>query len=341
MPWEALFSFPKDKDRRDKWISAIRRESWTPTQNSKVCSDHFLTGKRTLVIVFPHLMHTIPLGKPSTGPLHPDYVPSVFSFTKSAQKGPSSRYARAMNRSKLSSIQSAPVRRVTSKKGTAKQGKGLLPVVSTNVDETQVGENEGMQQDEGKTLVRERESEEIDGVMKGKGQNLVEAQERVSEESDVVTITTLQYVDEMQVKESEEIDWMTVTEEMEQNMEETRLRRKCIEQTNVNHTMAAEDMLDDMSTDVDKSNTSEEIDQFIEQDLPEGVLADVEKTICDEFDQQVQDDVVGVLMNQLEMKEIKVGELQIENEKLLQANMELSEENCQLKGQIIRVNKAF
>ena len=33
-----------------------------------------LAGKRTLVIVFPHFMHAVPLGKPSTGPLHPGYV---------------------------------------------------------------------------------------------------------------------------------------------------------------------------------------------------------------------------------------------------------------------------
>ena len=41
------------------------------------------------------------------------------------------------------------------------------------------------------------------------------------------------------------------------------------------------------------------------------------------------------------MKEVEVGELQIENEKLLQANMELYEENCQLKTQIIGVSEAF
>ena len=45
-------------------------------QNSNVCSHHFATGKLTLVIVFPHFLHAVALGKPSTGPLHPDYVPS-------------------------------------------------------------------------------------------------------------------------------------------------------------------------------------------------------------------------------------------------------------------------
>ena len=104
---------------------------------------------------------------------------------------------------------------------------------------------------------------------------------------------------------------------------------------------AAEDSFEDISKDVDENHMSEEIDEFIEQDLLEGVLVDVEKTRCDEFDKQVQDAVVGELMHHLEMKEIEVGELQIENEKLFQANRELYEENCQLKKQIIGVNVAF
>ena len=64
-----------------------------------------------------------------------------------------------------------------------------------------------------------------------------------------------------------------------------------------------------MSKDVDENCISEEVDEFLEQDLLEGVFADVEKIRCDEFDKQVQDSVVGVLMYQLEMKEIEVGEL--------------------------------
>ena len=40
--------------RRDKWISTIRRESWLPTQNSKVCSDHILVSAR-----LPHASHLV------------------------------------------------------------------------------------------------------------------------------------------------------------------------------------------------------------------------------------------------------------------------------------------
>ena len=167
--------------------------------------------------------------------------------------------------------------------------------------------------------------------MKDKGQILVEAQERESKEIDVMTITTVQDVDEMQERESEEIDWMTVTEKVEQDMEETQLRGECIEQTDVDNMRAAEDLLEDMSKDMDKNHLNEEIDEFIKQDLSERVLEDMQKTRCDELDKQVQDNVVGVLMHQLEVKEIEVGELQIENNKLLQANMELMKKTVNSK----------
>ena len=37
-------SFPEEK--RKQWINAIKRkEPWTPTQSSRVCSLHFLQGK--------------------------------------------------------------------------------------------------------------------------------------------------------------------------------------------------------------------------------------------------------------------------------------------------------
>ena len=45
----------------------------------------------------------------------------------------------------------------------------MLEVISTNALETQAGENEGVQQDEDKLLVREREHKEIDKVMNRKG----------------------------------------------------------------------------------------------------------------------------------------------------------------------------
>ena len=63
MPGIKFFRFPAEKQRRDKWVCAIRRHKWKPNEYSRVCSSHFISGS------------------PSKDPLSPDYVPSVFSFT--------------------------------------------------------------------------------------------------------------------------------------------------------------------------------------------------------------------------------------------------------------------
>jgi hypothetical protein len=43
-----VISFPEEK--RKQWINAIKRkEPWTPTQSSRVCSLHFLQGKLFLI----------------------------------------------------------------------------------------------------------------------------------------------------------------------------------------------------------------------------------------------------------------------------------------------------
>ena len=49
---------------RKKWVAAIKREKWTEKaiDNARICSDHFITGKR------------------SNDPNHPDYVPLIFTF---------------------------------------------------------------------------------------------------------------------------------------------------------------------------------------------------------------------------------------------------------------------
>lgn len=40
--YKSIFHFPKNEELRKKWISAIPRKNWSPTQHSKVCSMHFL-----------------------------------------------------------------------------------------------------------------------------------------------------------------------------------------------------------------------------------------------------------------------------------------------------------
>ena len=90
------------------------KEIWTSTQTLKcVVIILLLVSARLAAIVFGHFMHAVPFGEPSTGPLHPDYVSSVFSLKKRAEKRASSRCARANNFSKLRSVQFVLVRCVT------------------------------------------------------------------------------------------------------------------------------------------------------------------------------------------------------------------------------------
>ena len=43
-PEKKFFRFPEDKARKEKWISAIGRKNWHPTEYTRICSDHFMTG---------------------------------------------------------------------------------------------------------------------------------------------------------------------------------------------------------------------------------------------------------------------------------------------------------
>ena len=60
-----MVRFPTDPSRRDAWVRAVRRENWTPSEHSRICKLHFISGK------------------PSPFPNNPDYVPLKFSFTVS------------------------------------------------------------------------------------------------------------------------------------------------------------------------------------------------------------------------------------------------------------------
>ncbi|KAG8180608.1 hypothetical protein JTE90_018226 [Oedothorax gibbosus] len=60
-----FFRFPlKNKSRLDKWLKALRRTNWTPTSASKICGQHFQSGK------------------PNSDENHPDFVPNIFMFAK-------------------------------------------------------------------------------------------------------------------------------------------------------------------------------------------------------------------------------------------------------------------
>ena len=50
-----------------KWVGAVRRDDWQPSERSCICSVHFINGK-------------------SDTPLSPNYVPSVFEYIRSPLK---------------------------------------------------------------------------------------------------------------------------------------------------------------------------------------------------------------------------------------------------------------
>ncbi|XP_032424068.1 uncharacterized protein LOC116723350 [Xiphophorus hellerii] len=64
----SFYRFPKDPERRTLWVQAVCRRNWNPTDYSRICSKHFISGQK------------------SNNPLSPDYVPSLFAYTPTAER---------------------------------------------------------------------------------------------------------------------------------------------------------------------------------------------------------------------------------------------------------------
>lgn len=43
----SLYVFPKDEKLREQWLTNISRENFAPTSGHRVCSEHFLEGRKT------------------------------------------------------------------------------------------------------------------------------------------------------------------------------------------------------------------------------------------------------------------------------------------------------
>ncbi|KAI7808568.1 uncharacterized protein LOC130555783 [Triplophysa rosa] len=56
----SFYRFPRDPERKQRWIAAVNRKGWMPNEGSRLCSTHFISGKQV------------------KNPRSPDYVPSVF-----------------------------------------------------------------------------------------------------------------------------------------------------------------------------------------------------------------------------------------------------------------------
>ena len=98
-----FFRIPANEDQRIKWITAINRKNWTPTEGTRLCSDHFTSGKLLNYSNSKARKICISVGWVSKDPRHPDYVPSIFSFSQSNDHDTSSKLARLARAQKRSS----------------------------------------------------------------------------------------------------------------------------------------------------------------------------------------------------------------------------------------------
>ena len=54
----SFYRFPADRDRRRKWLAAVRRvdpdsrKPWQPSNSDRLCSDHFVGGRHILGLGF-------------------------------------------------------------------------------------------------------------------------------------------------------------------------------------------------------------------------------------------------------------------------------------------------
>ena len=47
----SFYRFPVDKDRRRLWIAAVDRKEFHPTEYTRLCSQHFISGKFYIVSI--------------------------------------------------------------------------------------------------------------------------------------------------------------------------------------------------------------------------------------------------------------------------------------------------
>lgn len=83
----SFYRFPVNSERRARWISAINRKNWKPSEHSWpgcMCSDHFAGGRKCDDV------------------LSPAYIPTIFSFISSPAKRKLSVDLVRYDRSKIS-----------------------------------------------------------------------------------------------------------------------------------------------------------------------------------------------------------------------------------------------
>ena len=93
-----FYRIPGDLSRRKAWLKRIRRKNFTPTENTRICSEHFVGGAK------------------SDDPEAEGYVPSIFSHSHSVSNTPRrSRNSLKSNTAKRVIPKSKPKRRKLAK----------------------------------------------------------------------------------------------------------------------------------------------------------------------------------------------------------------------------------
>ena len=322
-------------------------------------------------------MVAVLLGKPSRGPIHPDYVPSIFSFQKTTQSVPSTRYLRAVRRSRTRSalISKCSKQPSAEVKGENGQGDDAIDLTDTVEGES---ENEAVASCSTST-------ETVDEIMDGGiSRDLAGAQVVVEEitqlnentstmDEDLIEESTEDMDKTVQVESKDlaknliptEMDENLTAEEMSRDVDKTEqfesrglVNGLIMAETNTDLTEElsrhlgrtsqsadelVENFLDDLSPNLDEAQDNELMGDLnlreIEEEYSEGMATNVDETRCDELGEPSLQDTIRVLAHELELKEIEIGELQIENERLTQQNMLLTEENFELRNDF-RLNAA-
>ena len=100
----SFYRFPKEKERRRRWIAFVSRKNsdgsaWEPGNGDRVCSEHFITGKKSDLFTSP------------------DFVPSirVKNSRTTESNAALARFERANHRAKLQTERRRQEERNTSK----------------------------------------------------------------------------------------------------------------------------------------------------------------------------------------------------------------------------------
>ena len=78
-----LFRFPEDDSQRDAWVRVIKWENWMPSEQSRLCQLHFISGRPS------HVLNNL------------DYVTTLFNFKSTSatlEKSNMDRYERLQAR---------------------------------------------------------------------------------------------------------------------------------------------------------------------------------------------------------------------------------------------------